>query len=160
RMPEDRVKLLVPHFGTAEGVFVVAPPRIRLGEVGEAQVVLSILERHLKDSRLLRGTQVAHAPIGVANLDGYRAARAPPAARTGYGKCECCCVGDIRGNRRAVEQYRRARQEGATFQSLRTALRQRAGEHVQLRLDPNVDAVALRAVSASHEHLLRVTADC
>src|SRR5262249_43520805 len=62
RMPEDGVELLMPDLRGAESVFIVTPPGIRRGEVRETQVMLSVLERHLQDSRLLRSAQVANAP--------------------------------------------------------------------------------------------------
>jgi len=61
RMSEDRVELLVPDFGRAERILIVAPARIRAGEIPEREVVLAVLEWHLEDARLLTGSQIADA---------------------------------------------------------------------------------------------------
>src|SRR5262249_31758841 len=86
RVPKDRIELLVDDLGGAEGVFVVAPSGICSGKVGEAQIVLPVLERHLEDSRLLRRAQVADAAIGIANLAADRTAGAATATGAGNGE--------------------------------------------------------------------------
>src|SRR5262245_44906642 len=85
-MSGNGIDLFVQDLHGPERVLIVRPAGIRRSEVFETQIVLSVLEWHLENARLLCCAEVADATVGISDLNSYRATGTATAASAGH--CE------------------------------------------------------------------------